>query len=203
MGKSLLTGIAMAAAAGVKVERMGNEDYRRAPHGLYATREKDRWLSIAVETDEQWQALLRVMNRSELAADPRFATPEKRHAEREWLDTVVSDDNEAAGAMADVAAIDVTTTDGATAALTTIETAIQSAIDAAAEFGSAEKRIENQQDFVGKLMDAMKGGISAMTDTDMEEASARLQSLQVQQQLGVQALSIANSNTQQILGLFR
>ncbi|NHK26332.1 flagellin [Parvularcula flava] len=119
------------------------------------------------------------------------------------LDTVTSDDNVAAGVLTDVASIDVTTTEGATAALATIETAIQGVVNAAAEFGSAEKRIDNQMEFVGKLMDSMKAGISALTDTNMEEASARLQSLQVQQQLGVQALSIANGSSQTILSLFR
>ncbi|GGD12286.1 flagellin [Aquisalinus flavus] len=119
------------------------------------------------------------------------------------LDTVTSDDNVAAGVLTNVAAIDVTTTEGAAAALATIETAIQGTVNAGAEFGSAEKRIDNQMEFVGKLMDAMKAGISALTDTNMEEASARLQSLQVQQQLGVQALSIANGSSQTILSLFR
>ncbi|NHK26334.1 flagellin [Parvularcula flava] len=119
------------------------------------------------------------------------------------IDTIVSDNNVARGVLADVDAIDVTSVAGATAALDTIETAIQSTVDAAAAFGSAEKRIDNQIEFVGKLMDSMKAGISALTDTNMEEASARLQSLQVQQQLGVQALSIANGSSQSILSLFR
>ncbi|GAB4347367.1 MAG: CoA transferase [Oricola sp.] len=91
VASSLVGEALMAAAAGVKVERMGNEDYRRAPHGLYATRENDRWLSLAVETDEQWQALAHVMDRPELASDPRFATQERRHGERKWLDAVVSE----------------------------------------------------------------------------------------------------------------
>ncbi|GGD12241.1 flagellin [Aquisalinus flavus] len=119
------------------------------------------------------------------------------------LDTVTSDDNVAKGAVYDAASINVTTSEGAAAALGTIERAIQATVDVAAEFGSAEKRISNQMEFVGRLMDAMKAGISALTDTDMEEASARLQSLQVQQQLGVQALSIANASPQQLLSLFR
>jgi flagellin-like hook-associated protein FlgL len=55
----------------------------------------------------------------------------------------------------------------------------------------------------GKQMDALKNGIGAMVDADMEEASARLQALQVQQQLGIQALSIANQAPQNILSLFR
>ncbi len=88
-------------------------------------------------------------------------------------------------------------------ALASIETMIQSAIDASAAFGSAQKRIEIQQEFVSNLMDSMKSGIGAMVDADMEEASARLQALQVQQQLGIQALSIANQQPQNILSLFR
>ncbi len=87
--------------------------------------------------------------------------------------------------------------------LDTIEAAIQTAIAASAAFGSVQKRIEIQQEFVGNLMDSMKSGIGALVDADMEEASARLQALQVQQQLGIQALSIANQSPQNILALFR
>lgn len=102
---------------------------------------------------------------------------------------------------ADLTAIaDVTT---AATALGEIETFIQTAIDGAAALGASAKRIEDQNNFVGKLMDAMKSGIGSMVDTDMEEASARLQALQTQQQLGVQALSIANQAPQTILSLFR
>ena len=53
------------------------------------------------------------------------------------------------------------------------------------------------------LSDALSEGIGALVDADIEEASARLQSLQVQQQLGIQALSIANQQPQQLLALFR
>jgi flagellin len=56
---------------------------------------------------------------------------------------------------------------------------------------------------VGKLSDALKSGIGSLVDADMEEASARLQALQVQQQLGTQALSIANQQPQSLLALFR
>ena len=119
------------------------------------------------------------------------------------IDTVVSEDNVGKGAIYDIGNIDVMTNETAGAALQTIERAISDVVDIAAEFGSAEKRVENQMEFVDRLMNAMKAGISALTDTDMEEASARLQALQVQQQLGVQSLSIANSSPQQILSLFR
>jgi flagellin len=107
------------------------------------------------------------------------------------------------GGLAGLASVDVSTAAGAASALTAIEGFIQTAVDAAAEFGSAQKRIEIQNEFVTTLIDALNSGIGALTDADLEEASARLQSLQVQQQLGVQALSIANQSPQSILSLFR
>jgi flagellin len=109
----------------------------------------------------------------------------------------------ASGGLFGLDNIDVTSNSGADAALGNIETMIATAIDSAAAFGSAQGRIETQSDFIGKLTDALKSGIGSMVDADMEEASARLQALQVQQQLGVQSLSIANQAPQSILSLFR
>ncbi|MBI1620381.1 flagellin N-terminal helical domain-containing protein [Aquamicrobium zhengzhouense] len=74
---------------------------------------------------------------------------------------------------------------------------------AASDLGAIKTRIGSQQDFVGKIMDAVDRGVGQLVDADMEQESSRLQALQVQQQLGIQALSIANSNTQNILSLFR
>jgi flagellin len=110
---------------------------------------------------------------------------------------------QASGGLFGLNAIDVTTNKGADAALTNIESMISRSIDAAANFGSTQKRIGIQSDFVGKLSDALKSGIGSLVDADMEEASARLQALQVQQQLGTQALSIANQQPQSLLALFR
>ncbi|MFC2952221.1 flagellin [Marinicaulis aureus] len=107
------------------------------------------------------------------------------------------------GGLANLNTLDVTTSANAAAALVSIEGLIQEAVDASAEFGSAQKRIEIQNEFVSNLTDALKTGIGALTDADLEAASARLQSLQVQQQLGIQALSIANSSPNAILGLFQ
>jgi flagellin len=111
--------------------------------------------------------------------------------------------NANAGGLGALTAIDVSSSSGATAALGSIETLIGTAINAAASFGSAEGRINTQADFISSLTDSLKSGIGAMVDTDMEEASARLQALQVQQQLGVQSLSIANQAPQALLSLFR
>ena len=107
------------------------------------------------------------------------------------------------GGLEDLAGIDVSTDAGAQSALEDIEGLIQTAIDAAADFGSVRGRIETQSEFISNLTDSLKSGIGALVDADMEEASARLQALQVQQQLGVQALSIANSAPQSLLSLFR
>lgn len=107
------------------------------------------------------------------------------------------------GGLASLANLDVSTQAGAQSALAAIEGLIQTAVDASAAFGSAQKRVDIQNDFVTDLTDALNAGISALTDADLEEASARLQSLQVQQQLGIQALSIANQAPQSILALFR
>lgn len=109
----------------------------------------------------------------------------------------------AAGGMAGLTSIDVTSDATAATALTDIEAFLNSAIDAAATFGSKQGRIDNQIDFVSSLGDSLKAGVSTLTDANLEEASARLQALQVQQQLGVQALSIANQAPQALLGLFR
>lgn len=109
----------------------------------------------------------------------------------------------ASGGLFGLDKIDVRTNAGANAALDSIENLIQSSIDAGANFGSAESRLENQSDFISKLTDSLKSGIGTLVDADMEEVSARLTALQTQQQLSVQSLSIANQAPQSILSLFR
>ena len=84
-----------------------------------------------------------------------------------------------------------------------IEALIDTAIEGAATLGAAASRVTDQKEFVGKLVDSLKNGISSMVDADMEAASAKLQALQVQQQLATQSLSIANQAPQNILSLFR
>lgn len=109
----------------------------------------------------------------------------------------------AAGGLFALEALNISDQAGATAALNAIDGLLQTAIDSTAFFGSKQSRIDNQNEFVTSLSDSLKTGIGALTDANLEEASARLQSLQVQQQLGIQALSIANSSPQQLLSLFQ
>lgn len=119
------------------------------------------------------------------------------------LNLSVTTGGEASGGLFGLDNIDVTTDAGASSALDNIETMINTAIDASASFGSAAGRIETQNEFIGKLTDSLKTGIGSLVDADMEAASAKLQALQVQQQLGTQALSIANQAPQNVLSLFR
>ena len=85
----------------------------------------------------------------------------------------------------------------------TVESMSAKVVTAAANLGSVKSRIDMQTDFVKNLMDAVDRGVGALVDADMSEESTKLQALQTQQQLGIQALSIANSNSQSILSLFR
>jgi len=75
--------------------------------------------------------------------------------------------------------------------------------DAAATLGAINMRVEMQTDFVADLMDVIDTGVGRLVDADMNEESTRLKALQTQQQLGIQALSIANSNSENILSLFK
>lgn len=84
-----------------------------------------------------------------------------------------------------------------------VETALTTVNSALARLGVATKRVESHEIFVSKLQDAITGGIGTLVDADLASESARLQSLQVKQQLGTQALSIANQAPQSILSLFR
>jgi flagellin len=84
-----------------------------------------------------------------------------------------------------------------------VDGGISSMTTAASNLGAVKQRTNMQREFVNSLMDAINRGIGTLVDADMNEESTRLQALQVQQQLGIQALSIANQNSQSILSLFR
>jgi flagellin len=95
---------------------------------------------------------------------------------------------------------DQTTLDGY---ITQLTTAINSVSSAAADLGAVKNRISTNTEFVKTLMDSVDRGVGQLVDADMNAESTRLQALQTQQQLGVQALSIANQNSQSILSLFK
>jgi flagellin len=84
-----------------------------------------------------------------------------------------------------------------------VDKSISEMTSSASSLGATKQRVNLQKTFVGALMDAVDRGISTLVDADMTEESTKLQALQVQQQLGVQSLSIANQQNQSILSLFR
>jgi flagellin len=109
-----------------------------------------------------------------------------------------------------VAALNISTLTDSTTDVTTLEdyivgadAAISELTSAASGLGAVKSRIELQKDFVSGLMDAIERGIGQLVDADMNEESTKLQALQVQAQLGIQALSIANQSSQNILKLFQ
>jgi flagellin len=109
-----------------------------------------------------------------------------------------------------VAALNISALTDSAADLTTLETyisgvdtAISEMTTSASTLGATKQRVNLQKNFVGALMDAVDRGIGTLVDADMTEESTKLQALQVQQQLGTQALSIANQQSQSILSLFR
>jgi flagellin len=84
-----------------------------------------------------------------------------------------------------------------------VDNAIQSVTAAASTLGTAQSRIQAQTSFVSSLQTSIDNGVGSLVDSDLNVASTRLQALQVQQQLGVQSLSMANQSTQMILKLFQ
>jgi flagellin len=113
--------------------------------------------------------------------------------------TTYSVSNLSIGALTD-SATDLGTLD---AYIKGTDTALKEMATAASNLGAVKSRIDLQKDFVTSLMDAIDRGVGTLVDADMNEESTKLQALQVKQQLGIQALSIANSGSQSILSLFR
>ena len=104
-------------------------------------------------------------------------------------------------ALSSTASIGTTTL--ATAMITTVNSAITSVSSALSKLGTGSKSLNSHLNFIGKLQDSIDTGIGNLVDADLAKESAKLQSLQTKQQLGVQALSIANQSSQTLLSLFR
>ena len=106
--------------------------------------------------------------------------------------------------LSSIASTDISTsTAAATTASTSIDTAITDLNNALATMGSQAAALDIQNEFLGKLSDTIEQGIGNLVDADLAKESARLQSLQIKQQLGAQALSIANQAPSLVLSFFR
>ena len=91
----------------------------------------------------------------------------------------------------------------ATASLTAVTASIDKVSASLARLGTKSKALSTHITFVGKLTDALEAGVGNLVDADLAKESAKLQALQTKQQLGVQALGIANQTPQLVLSLFR
>lgn len=108
------------------------------------------------------------------------------------------------GASGTEITLSMTTTDiEVSGMISAVDAMLQTLTDSAATLGSINMRIDMQDDFVATLRDVIDKGIGRLVDADMNEESTTLKALQTQQQLGIQALSIANSNAENILQLFQ
>ena len=86
----LAGGLLHTEVTGLAFSRMGNDDLAMAPHGVYPCLGEDRWVAVACQDDERWQALCRLMGRSDLAADPDLAAGDGRLGQRRRLDDAVA-----------------------------------------------------------------------------------------------------------------
>jgi flagellin len=91
----------------------------------------------------------------------------------------------------------------ASAMISSLNTAITNVSSALSKLGTGSKSLASHLTFVGKLQDTLDAGVGNLVDADLAKESARLQALQTKQQLGIQALSIANQSSSILLGLFR
>jgi flagellin len=105
--------------------------------------------------------------------------------------------------MTGVGTSNVSTQANAEAMVAYVQTALTNVNKSLAYLSSGAKKYSIQLDFTSKLSDTLTSGIGNLVDANMAEESAKLTALQTKQQLGVQALSIANSAPQSILSLFQ
>jgi flagellin len=84
-----------------------------------------------------------------------------------------------------------------------LNTSIEKVSAALTKWGTGSKSLATHMNFVTKLQDSLDAGVGDLVDADLAKESARLQALQTKQQLGIQALSIANGSSSSLLGLFR
>ena len=101
------------------------------------------------------------------------------------------------------AATAINTITKAVSVISLVNASITNVSSALSKLGTGSKSLGSHLDFVGKLQDSIDAGVGNLVDADLAKESARLQALQTKQQLGIQALTIANSSAADLLGLFR
>jgi len=198
------TDVAVAGAEQISdlVNQMRAKAYEASDTGV-DTASRD---AMALDFDALKEQISTIIDSSEFSGTNLLKTGGGAVSALQSLDTAGSTlDVANQGFDALVTALGATFTDAATATtmignLDTMATALNTSLST---LGSASRKIDGQSSFVSKLSDVIEGGIGNLVDADLAKESAKLQALQVKQQLGIQALSIANQAPQSILSLFR
>ncbi|MEX3007032.1 flagellin [Hoeflea sp. TYP-13] len=151
--------------------------------------------TILIDTDNAGRGILT----KDIDADALLDTP--TGTAENWF---LIDAGSATAATGTEITLSVSTTDAQVESMIRVVDEIMNQLtDSASGLGAVNSRVELQETFVSNLMDSISKGVGRLVDADMNEESTRLTALQTQQQLGIQALSIANSSSQNILSLFR
>lgn len=181
------------------------------PNFEYVARRGDTNADVLRALDDQIQDYITANNLSaSMTVTPDYAAGQLtiQNLDADPGDTItltaaVNTGGTAGGALSGVNDIDVTTANGRTLALASIDTLISTATTAAAAIGSGQRRLEIQESFVTSMSATLQNSISEIVDADAEEEAAKLTALEVQQELAIQSLSIANQARANILELFR
>ncbi|CAM1630166.1 Flagellin [Bartonella choladocola] len=147
---------------------------------------------------------VKTLNENIATLNSSSATAEQKTAAEGKINGIISKITVSDFVNTDLSSVDANTMERILKAVQgKVTSATSNVTTAGATLGAAKAQVTGQIDYVSKLMDAVDKGVGSLVDADMNAESARLASLQVQQQLGIQALSIANQNSQNILSLFR
>lgn len=185
------TGAAAAGTASI----IGSFNRSAAGNVSTTTLDVDVGATILIDTADASRGLLTQDIDADQLLDTPTATPDNYF---------LIDASSTVAATGTEVSLSAATTDAEVEAMIRVVDSIMTSLtDAAADLGAVNSRITMQDDFVSSLMDSIDKGVGRLVDADMSEESTRLTALQTQQQLGIQALSIANSNSQSILSLFR
>ncbi|MEF2550863.1 flagellin [Aurantimonas sp. A2-1-M11] len=134
-------------------------------------------------------------------ADLLLATPTTAPDEYRLIDAAGTQTTAATGKLIELAS--TTTAADVNAMVRVVDKILTDMTTSASNLGASKNRMDIQSEFVSNLRNSIDKGVGTLVDADMTEESTRLKALQTQQQLGVQALSIANASSQSVLALFR
>ncbi len=192
-GENWLFHTATAAAGAASI--VGSFNRSAAGNVSIATLDVDISTTILIDTEDANRGILTTDIDADQLLDAPTATP---------ANYFLIDAGSTTAATGTEIALSATTTDAVVEEMIRVVDSIMTTLtDSASDLGAINSRVGMQETFVSNLMDSINKGVGRLVDADMSEESTRLTALQTQQQLGIQALSIANSSSQNILSLFR